>query len=470
VRPIVKDNIAVFSPQGFIDSNNCSTFIDYADLDFAISNNVEAILISMKKVIFFNKNGINFFITTLEKAKTKSDIEVGFCDVDEKKYKLILDMFENEDLPADLFKTYDIARLFTGLSDVKAGANILVWNEDSTQKNNIVVSLVERGYTAIAAKDEDDFKKKKKSKEAGFEVIVDNVYFGSHKNRIAAHQMGNSIIYSFSGFLDAGNIGSFDYTYHSNCLNVGFLMFVFDFEQVLSMNVYGVNFFKKLAKISFNYGAIIAIAGLNKTKVSEELLYDLEESGVKFFASLKAFLEDPNIKEYTKNNTVAVARKKRTITKGLVEKTGVFIDACVYSVGVLTNKEAQKQRADVLELKIKDLPVQEDIVASSIGFYGQLEGMLVLLFKKDIAKIACNMFLGEEDPDDDTIKDALSEFINIIGGKAKTVLTNAGMVVNMTLPKSFDSLEEVEEALEEKKGVYVELDFAGSPFYFYLTR
>jgi CheY-specific phosphatase CheX len=281
--------------------------------------------------------------------------------------------------------------------------------------------------------------------------------------------MGNAIIYSFSGFLDGNNIGGFDYTYHSNCLNVGFLMFVFDLEQVLSMNVYGVNFFKKLAKISYNYGAIIAIAGLNKTKVSEELLYDLEESGVKFFKDLKSFLEDPKIKEYTKNNTIAVARKKRTLTKGLVEKVGVFIDACVYSVGVLTNHQATKQKAQVSDLRIKDIQ-DEDIVSSSIGFYGELEGMLVLIFKKDIAIKACSMFLGEDNPSDEVIKDALSEFINIIGGKAKTVLTNAGMVVNMTLPKSFDSLEEVGEATEEKKGVYVELDFDGSPFYFYLTR
>jgi CheY-specific phosphatase CheX/anti-anti-sigma regulatory factor len=468
MRPIVKDNIAMFSPQGFIDSNNCSSFIDYSDLEFAISSKVEAILISLKKVVFFNKNGINFFITTLQKAKDMQDIEVGFCDVDDAKYKLILDMFADEDLPADLFRSYDIARLFTGLSDVEASAKLLVWNEDTTQKNNIVVSLFERGYNAIAAKDEADFKKRKK--EPDFKAIVDNVYFGSHKSRIAAHQMGNAIIYSFSGFLDANNIGNFDYTYHSNCLNVGFLMFVFDLEQVLSMNVYGVNFFKKLVKISYNYGAIISIAGLNQTKVSEDLLFDLEESGVKFFKNLKTFLEDPQIKEYTKNNTVAVARKKRVLTKGLVEKVGVFIDACVYSVGVLTNQTATKQKAEVTEFKLKNLPVQEDIVASSIGFYGEIEGMLVLLFKKDIAQTACNMFLGEEDPDDDTIKDALSEFINIIGGKAKTVLTNQGMIVNMTLPKSFDSLEEVEEATEEKKGVYVELDFAGSPFYFYLTR
>ena len=37
----------------------------------------------------------------------------------------------------------------------------------------------------------------------------------------------------------------------------------------------------------------------------------------------------------------------------------------------------------------------KDKIASSIGFYGDIDGMVILIFPKDIAKKACELLIGE---------------------------------------------------------------------------
>jgi CheY-specific phosphatase CheX/anti-anti-sigma regulatory factor len=467
MKPIIKNKIATFYPQGFIDNNNASKFITYNDIKYIATANVDAVLISLSKVVFFNKNGLNFFIKALEKAKEECGVIIGFCDYDKRKYEVILDMYE-DDLSVNLFNTFENATLFCGISELEAGANILVWNEDLTQKNSLLVALYERGYNGVTATDEVDFADKKKKKDA-YELIVENCYLGAFSNTIASHRMGNVIVYSLHGFIDANTTEMFDFTYHQNCLNIGFNFFMFDFSSVLSMNVHGLNFFTKLVFQGAEYGAQIAISGMNDEKIGDNFQLKLEEMGVMFFDSLKAFMDDPENKQYIHSTTVKSNQKGRALTKGLVSKLPTFISACVYSLNVLTNANATKKKAEVTQFCLDGIKT-DNLVSSSIGFYGELDGMLILVFTKDIAQKACALFMGEEVEDDDALKDALGEFVNIIGGRAKMILNDNGANISMTLPKTFSSMEEVKNATSDKKGVFVELSFGDSPFYLYLTR
>jgi CheY-specific phosphatase CheX/anti-anti-sigma regulatory factor len=468
MKPIIKNKIATFYPQGFVDNNNASKFIDYNDIKYIATANVNAVLISLSKVVFFNKNGLNFFIKALEKSKEECDVVIGFCDFDKRKYQVILDMYQ-DDLNVNLFSTFEVATLFCGISDVEPGSNILVWNEDLTQKNSLLVALYERGYNGVTATDESDFVEKKK-KQDSYELIVENCYLGAFSNKIASHRMGNVIIYSLHGFLDASTTEKFDFIYHQNCLNIGFSFFMFDFSSVLSMNVHGINFFNKLVFQGAEYGAQIAIAGMDDNKIGDNFHVKLEEMGIMFFDSLKAFMDDPENKQYINSGAISGGNKKnRALTKGLVSQLPTFISACVYSLNVLTNANATKRKAEVTEFDLGDIPT-ENLVAASIGFYGEFDGMLILVFTKDIAKKACALFMGEEVEDDEALKDALGEFVNIIGGRAKMILNDNGAHISMTLPKTFSSIGEVKNATNDKKGVFVELLFGEAPFYLYLTR
>lgn len=467
MKPIIKNKIATFYPQGFIDNNNASKFIDYTDIKYTLTANVDAVLISFAKVVFFNKNGLNFLIKALEKAESEGSVIIGFCDLDKRKYQVILDMYKDE-LNINLFNTFANATLFTGVSDYEAGANILVWNEDMTQKNSILVALYERGYNGITAIDEMDFKEKVKKKDT-YDSVVENCYLGAFNNKIASHKMGNVIVYSLNGFLDANTTDKFDFAYHMNCLNIGFGFYMFDFSSVLSMNIHGVNFFEKLTRQCEEYDAKIGIAGLDVDKIGENFQKSMQTLGILFFPSLKSFIEDPENKKYINAKTKLANRKNRSLTKGLVSRLPIFIDACVYSLNALTNANATKKKAEVTEFKLKDINTS-NLLASSIGFYGDLDGMLILVFTKDIAEKACTLFIGENVDDEETLKDALGEFVNIIGGRAKMILSDNDVAVSMTLPKAFASVQEVEETTEQKKGAFVELSFGELPFYLYLTR
>ena len=60
-------------------------------------------LVSLKKVIFFNKNGLSVFVDLLEALHKENGIIVGFCDFDDKKYASIM-TFYHDNINFSLFR------------------------------------------------------------------------------------------------------------------------------------------------------------------------------------------------------------------------------------------------------------------------------------------------------------------------------------------------------------------------------
>ena len=123
--------------------------------------------------------------------------------------------------------------------------------------------------------------------------------------------------------------------------------------------------------------------------------------------------------------------------------------------------------AQIHAIKIED---HQDKIASSIGFYGDIDGMVILIFPKDIAKKACQLLIGEETDDLDLILDTLAELVNIVGGKVKTLLSNHKVNVNITLPRTYPDIDSLLEIAQDRKGVQVDLSFDNDKFLFFLTR
>ena len=54
MKPVTKNRIAIFYPQGFVDGANAPSYISMADTDYLLGlNNIDGVLISLKKVVFF---------------------------------------------------------------------------------------------------------------------------------------------------------------------------------------------------------------------------------------------------------------------------------------------------------------------------------------------------------------------------------------------------------------------------------
>ncbi len=463
MKPISKNSIAVFYPQGFLDSNNISSFLTVEDIDTTIKLNVEMILVSLKKVIFFNRNGLEQFIKMFNRINKEKNVTVGFCDYDTKKYNSIMKFYE-KDINFSLFKTLEIAELFS--SNFKdQNKNVLIWSEDKSQRSAMAIEIHDRGHTPIIAQTYELFKEK--CKNSNIDIFIEDTFLGNMGQQVVARVSSNAVIYTINGFLDAEISNKFNLSYHNNSLNIGFRLFIFDAYRVVNMNIHAVNFFAKLSSASAEYNATICIVGLDFDKIPPKFKEELEDAGIMFFEKMDDILKNEELLHELGASSAATIKQKRMINKQMIMELPAFIDATVKTIEMMTNSEAIKQDSKIDVLRVPD---DDSLVASSIGFYGDMDGMAVLIFPMNIAKKSCELLIGESTDDKELILDSLAELVNIVGGKLKTLLSNAKYNINITLPRTYENIEDLLAVIGDKKGVQVNLLFDNEKFSFFLTR
>lgn len=466
MRAVVKNKIGLFSPQGFLDGTTAPSLLTIEDIQATKALNIDMMLVSLEKIVFFNKNGLDVFVQLLETLHKDSGTVVGFCDYNDKQYASIQNFYSAE-LNFSLFRTYKIATMFTvSMQEVKEKKSVLVWHEDPSQRSALAIELFDRGHSPIVCQSASEFSQKKVQPEL-YEEIVYNSYLGLLGSKIATRVSGNAIIYTVSGFLDAEITNHFDMNYHQNSLNVGFTLFIFDAYKVVSMNVHGLNFFSKLATAGAEFGANICIVGMTFEKTPVNFKDELEDAGLMFFDKMDDILQDKALLKELGGSGGASKTNKRSLNKVLVNQLPRFINATVNTMEMMTNAKAQKQDVKVQPLTITQT---QGKLASSIGFYGDIDGMLVLVFPLSVAKKSCELLLGEQTDNIEEILDTLAEFVNIIGGRVKALLADDKVRVNITLPRTYENVDDLLTTVHERKGVQVNLDFKGDSFTFFLMR
>ena len=470
MRPVINNGVAIFSVQGFIDSIQAESFLTMSDLHYLSSLELKAIFISLKKVIFFNKKGIESLIDILNKLKkdqNRPNVLVGFLDYQAKDFSTILHMFDGN-LSVNLIKDEIALSLLVGEPKLKTTDKILIWSDDSTQKNTMIIRLYERGFKTTAASNYEEYENALLNESADY--ILDNTFLGEYSSGFSSQKVGNVIIYKFDKFVDAKSIESFDLTYHQHSLNNGFVNFVFDFETVKSMNIHGVTFLAKLSIGSAEYGATIAIAGINRKVIGGQLIEELEDAGIIFFNDVKSFISQVDNSDIEEHGGVFISKNTRNLTKQMIQLLPTFVDACVHSLNILTNTTAVKKLLNIQPLDIDKSINKKELIATSIGFYGDIEGMIILVVSKNIAKKATLLFIGEEVDTLEELHDSMEEFVNIIGGQTKQMLSEQKIKIKITLPNVYEDVALLETNIHEKKGVEVLLYFNEEPFYLYITR
>jgi len=464
MRAILKNGIGLFSPQGFLDGNNSSSFLSIEDVDATVELNTDMILVSLKKVIFFNKNGLDVFIKLFSKIKKKKNIIVGFCDYDSKKFTAISKFYSSE-MNFSLFRTYDIALLFSN-SFKNKNKNVLLYSDDKSQRTAMAIELHDFGHNPVVCQTYEEFHEKS-SNSSAYDNIIYDTFIGQMGQKIATRVAGNTIIYSVSSFLDADIGNTFNIAYHNNSLNVGFRLFIFDAYKVISMNIHALNFFSKLSTSAAEYNATICFVGLDFTKIPLSFKDTMEDSGILFYKQMDDILQNKELLKELGASSAANIKNKRVIDKAIVTKLPDFIEATVATIEMMTNSKAKKEAVEVNKIEIKE---KSDRIASSIGFYGDIDGMVVLVFPTKIAKKACELLIGESTDDLELILDTLAELVNIVGGKIKSLLGDHDVRVNITLPRTYQSIDSLMEVIENKKGVQVDLAFDDDKFLFFLTK
>ncbi len=464
MRAVVKDGIGIFYPQGFLDGNNAPSYLTVEDIHATEALKVDMLLVSLKKVIFFNLNGIDVFVKLLLRIRAKNHISIGICDYDYKKYEAIMTYYKSN-LSFSLFKTQKIAELFSA-SFKNQDKTVLLYNSDPSQRSALAIELYDHGHNPIIAQTKEDFEEKSANPDAYYE-IVEYSHLGLMGQKVATRVTGNAIIYTVSGFLDAEIGSSFNIQYHNNSLNVGFRLFIFDAYKVLAMNVHALNFLSKLCSSAAEYNATICFVGMTFEKTPVTFKEELEDSGMMFFDNMDDILQDKELLEELGGSSAASGKNKRSLTKTIVQELPDFIDATVATIEMMTNAKAVKKSAEIQKLFIDNIDTK---MASSIGFYGDMDGMIILIFPKEVAKKSCALRLGEETDDVNQILDALAEFVNIIGGRTKTLMSEKHISVDITLPRTYSNVSSLLEVVDSKKGVQVDMSFNNDNFTFFLTR
>jgi len=464
MRALVKNGIGVFTPQGFLDGAAGVSILSIDDIEATIAQNVGMILVSLKKVIFFNRNGLDAFVKMFLKLRSANHTTVGFCDYDDKKYQAIINFYKN-DLTFSLFRTQEIATLFSNNFKDK-NKNVLLYNEDKSQRAAMAIELHDNGHNPIIAQTQTEFKEKSNAKNA-YDIIITDTFIGQMGQKVATRVTGNAIIYTVSSFLDAEIGNTFNIEYHNNSLNVGFRLFIFDAYKVISMNIHALNFFSKLSTSAAEYNATICFVGLSFEKTPQTFKDNLEDSGIMFFEQMDDILQNKELLKELGASSAANIKHKRALNKLMVTELPNFIDATVATIEMMTNAKAIKDSAKIDKMLISNT---EDKIASSIGFYGDIDGMVILIFPSEIAKKACELLIGEETNDLEMILDTLAELVNIVGGKIKTLLADEEISVDITLPRTYPNVDSLLEIVQEKKGVQVDLSFDNDKFIFFLTR
>ena len=464
MRAVIKNGIGIFTPQGFLDGSSGNSLLSIDDIEATIAQNADMILVSLKKVIFFNRNGLDSFVKMFHKVRSSNHSTVGFCDYDTKKYDAIMRFYKDE-ISFSLFKSQEIATLFSA-SYKNQNKNILLYNEDKSQRAAMAIELHDNGHNPIITQTQEEFDEKAHAKNA-YDIIITDTFLGQMGQKVATRVTGNAIIYTVSSFLDAEIGNTFNIAYHNNSLNVGFRLFIFDAYKVVSMNIHALNFFSKLSSAGAEYNATICFVGMSWDKTPKEFKETLEDSGIMFFEQMDDILQDKELLKELGASSAANIKNKRVLNKVIVTELPNFIEATVATIEMMTNSEAIKDAAKIDKISIKD---PEGQIASSIGFYGDIDGMVILVFPTGIAKKACELLIGEETDDKELILDTLAELVNIVGGKVKTLLADQHISVDITLPRTYPDINALLEIAQDKKGVQVDLSFDNDKFLFFLTR
>lgn len=461
MKPVLKGSIATFYPQGFLDGNNVSSLISIEDIESTISLKADMVLVSLKKVVFFNRNGLDAFIKLFQKIRKHCHSTVGFCDYDHKKYEAIKRFYKDE-IYFSLYKTLDIAYLFSA-NFKDQNKKILVYSDDKSQRSAIAIELHDNGHNPTVAKSIDEYMQKK----GEYDYAIDNTFLGQMEQKVASRVSGNAIIYTISSFLDASISESFNIEYHKNSLNVGFRLFIIDATKVISMNVHALNFFSRLSTSAAEYNATICFVGMKFNKTPQSFKETMEDAGIIFYQNMDDILKNKELLKELGASSAATTKSKRSLSKEMVLELPNFVNAAAITIEMMTNTKAVKKSANVQTLTIDK---KEGKIASSIGYYGDMDGMVVLIFPSAIAKKACELLIGESTDDIDMILDTLAELVNIVGGKIKTLLLDEEISVNITLPRTYPDVDSLLEVVENRKGVQVELSFDNDTFLFFLTR
>lgn len=419
-----KGALAVLRPFGFL--GNKSIKLNEADINTILAKHCECVLISLRDVIYFDKQWLMEAVTILQDIATKTGLSVGICDYTTYKHQVILKNL-GIIVAFSLFESHKEAALFFGrVSSAKLSQKVLLFNNNVQKRELIQRRLLDRGYECIICKDFREFiHKKSEYKYAVGSWTTLNIA----KKTIETFNHDDIIVYKISGLIDSEFNLEFDLEYHKSLMASGFKFFALIVDAASITNILGANFLVSLAKTSANWDANLAICGINKNSVPGGIISLLEEANILLFN---------NFQDFSKYNEVyhtlgkTYENGQTGITKQIVEYLPNIIEINLTTISVVSNLIVS--RGDV---GLRNYDIYEGYICGSIAFYGAVNFKIMISLPPNIAKIIQDRF-------DDEMEDSFIELMNIIGLNILKYFLSMGVNIKSSIPKVFILQKEVD--------------------------
>jgi len=89
-----------------------------------------------------------------------------------------------------------------------------------------------------------------------------------------------------------------------------------------------------------------------------------------------------------------------------------------------------------------ELGLMKDSITGMVGLAGTHKGMLAVHFPKSLALAITTSFLGMEVEEmNEDVQDAIGEIANMLGGNVKTILSDKGKDIQLSLPSTISGEE-----------------------------
>ena len=449
------NNKFLIKPQGFLDSNAASELITPLDIEKMRKRDIKYLSIDFSKIISANMNAIRFLNDVVENLFKKENIESCVFNLNKNLYQMVTNL---DNLYFNIFENEHIEKIFFDEDYLEEKPIYICCVKDEQNKNMLIYYLLKRGYSPKVVNSENEIQEDA--------IIIKKSIILKVSNKVGAVVKNSIVYFFFDGFLDANLANMFDIEYFRRNLLIGFKVFIFDMNAVKGLNIHAVRFLKTLGVEAAEYGALLAIVGLNKKNVQPQLIQELIDMGYIFFANEDELFNSKEYEEVINSNEV-IYKKSKKITKEFVKLLPYFVNSTISTVEMMTGVTATKEAPRITEVTID---TSKNYVASSIGFYGDMDGMMILVLSENLTKKISKILLGEEYKTKEELNDLVNEFANIIVGTVKREIQKHDLRINITLPKVFDEIENLQNIVVNRKGVEVKFYFEDEEFYFYLVR
>ena len=444
----------LIKPQGFLDSQMAAEMITPLDIQKIKSRNIKYVSVDFSKIISANMNAVRFLNDVFEDLFKKYNLESAIFSPRKNVFNVLKNL---DNCYFHIFENETVEKIFFDDDYLEEKPIYLCCIDDDQNKNMLIYYLIKKGYHPKEIEKEEDAKDG---------IIIKDSIILKVANKVSAVVKNSIVYFFFDGFLDANLSAMFDIEYFRRNLLIGFKVFIFEMNAVKGMNIHAVRFLKTLGIEAAEYGALLAIVGLDKKNIQPTLIEDLNDMGYLFFANEEEMFSSQEYDDAINSNEVIYKRSKK-ITKDFVKLLPYFVNSTISTVEMMTGVNATKEAPKITEVNID---TSKKYVASSIGFYGDMDGMMILILTENLTKKISKILLGEEYKTKDELNDLVNEFANIITGTVKREIQKNDLRINITLPKVFDEMDNLKNIVVNRKGVEVKFYFEDEEFYFYLVR